>query len=146
MFAEMVNHATRNLRGARDGSFPRVGCLLASSHIKKALENVKRDANQRVVYPAFSPISGSGGVVSRNGASAPKGAIVKVASMIKFLLKAPARRDRRDGCAIAAFEGGTSKDREAPQAPSNPYPTHLFEYASQAGPAVNGAVPPGGKA
>ena len=112
------------------------------------LENVKLDTNHRVVYPVSNPICGLGGVVGRNGASAPEGAIVQVADMSKLEFRGPTRHIDRDEDAFAANACGTSIDGVARLAPSEPYQSHvLCTNAGQVAAAVNGAVRhPAGKA
>ncbi len=88
-------------------------CLTVTGKtITQKREIVKFNTNQRVVYPLSNPILASGGVVGLRDASTPKGAIVKVASMIKFQVKGPTRCFDRDQNAFAAVECGKIEDGE----------------------------------
>ncbi len=57
-------------------------CVTATGRlIGEELDDVEREADGRVIYPASAPISQTGGVVGLKGNLAPEGAIVKVAGM-----------------------------------------------------------------
>lgn len=57
-------------------------CLTASGRtIGEELDRITREADGRVIHPAATPISPTGGVVGLRGNLAPDGAIVKVAGM-----------------------------------------------------------------
>ncbi|MEM7318297.1 MAG: dihydroxy-acid dehydratase [Pseudomonadota bacterium] len=57
-------------------------CITATGKtMGEELDLIERDADGRVIYPAASPITKTGGVVGLKGNLAPQGAIVKVAGM-----------------------------------------------------------------
>ena len=57
-------------------------CITASGRsMGEELDLIERDADGKVIYPAASPITPTGGVVGLKGNLAPEGAIVKVAGM-----------------------------------------------------------------
>jgi Dehydratase family len=70
--------------------------------IKEKCLDVKFNTNQRVVYPASTPISDLGGAKDLIGRLAPKGAIVTVAKMPTLELKTPVPRIDRDAVTWAA--------------------------------------------
>lgn len=57
-------------------------CITASSRtLGEELDDIRGDADGRVIYPAAKPLTTTGGVVGLRGNLAPDGAIVKVAGM-----------------------------------------------------------------
>ncbi len=57
-------------------------CVTATGRaMGEELDEVEREADGRVIYPAAAPISPTGGVVGLKGNLAPDGAIVKIAGM-----------------------------------------------------------------
>ena len=59
-------------------------CLVVSGKtVGEELDLVEREADGRVIYPAATPLSKTGGVVGLSGNLAPDGAIVKIAGMAK---------------------------------------------------------------
>ncbi len=57
-------------------------CITATGRtMGEELDLIEREADGRVIYPAASPITKTGGVVGLKGNLAPQGAIVKVAGM-----------------------------------------------------------------
>ena len=57
-------------------------CVTATGRaMGEELDEVQREADGRVIYPATAPISPTGGVVGLKGNLAPDGAIVKIAGM-----------------------------------------------------------------
>ncbi len=57
-------------------------CMTATGYsIGEEIDKVTREADGKVIYPAASPITKTGGVVGLKGNVAPEGAIVKVAGM-----------------------------------------------------------------
>ncbi len=59
-------------------------CIVASGKtVGEELDLVEREADGRVIYPAATPLSETGGVVGLSGNLAPDGAIVKIAGMEK---------------------------------------------------------------
>ncbi|MGY6547993.1 MAG: dihydroxy-acid dehydratase [Roseinatronobacter sp.] len=57
-------------------------CITASSRtLGEELDDIRGDADGRVIYPAATPLTATGGVVGLRGNLAPDGAIVKVAGM-----------------------------------------------------------------
>jgi dihydroxy-acid dehydratase len=80
------------MRALLDGGYLHEDCLTVTGRtVKQNLENVKFNAEQRVVYPVAKPISATGGVVGLQGSLAPDGAIVKVANMSRLQFRGPAR-------------------------------------------------------
>src|SRR5262252_4790831 len=79
------------MRALLDGGYLHEDCLTVTGKtVKQNLENVKFNADQKVVYPVSNPISATGGVVGLQGSLAPEGAIVKVAGMSKLQFRGPA--------------------------------------------------------
>jgi len=109
------------MRALLNGGYLHEDCLTVTGKtVKQNLENVKFNADQKVVYPVSNPISVTGGVVGLQGSLAPEGAIVKVAGMTQLQFRGPARvfdceedcfqavesRDYRDGdVLIVRYEG-----------------------------------------
>ena len=63
-------------------------CLMSSGKtVGEELDRVERDADGRVIFPAETPISSTGGVVGLKGNLAPEGAIVKIAGMSRDQIK-----------------------------------------------------------
>ncbi len=59
-------------------------CVVVSGKtVGEELDLVEREADGRVIYPAATPLSETGGVVGLSGNLAPDGAIVKIAGMEK---------------------------------------------------------------
>ena len=59
-------------------------CIVVSGKtVGEELDLVEREADGRVIYPAATPLSETGGVVGLRGNLAPDGAIVKIAGMEK---------------------------------------------------------------
>ena len=59
-------------------------CIVVSGKtVGEELDLVEREADGRVIYPAATPLSKTGGVVGLRGNLAPDGAIVKIAGMEK---------------------------------------------------------------
>lgn len=59
-------------------------CIVVSGKtVGEELDLVEREADGRVIYPAATPLSETGGVVGLSGNLAPDGAIVKIAGMEK---------------------------------------------------------------
>ena len=57
-------------------------CMTASGRtIGEELDDIRGEADGRVIFPVDTPISATGGVVGLKGNLAPEGAIVKVAGM-----------------------------------------------------------------
>jgi dihydroxy-acid dehydratase len=80
------------MRALLDGGYLHENCLTVTGKtVKQNLENVKFNADQKVVYPVSNPISATGGVVGLQGSLAPEGAIVKVAGMTRLQFRGPAR-------------------------------------------------------
>ncbi|MCY3878333.1 MAG: dihydroxy-acid dehydratase [Rhodobacteraceae bacterium] len=69
-------------------------CVTATGRsMGEELDEVEREADGRVIYPASKPLSATGGVVGLKGNLAPDGAIVKIAGMSKeqIVFTGPAR-------------------------------------------------------
>ena len=63
-------------------------CIMSSGKtVGEELDKVERDADGRVIFPAVTPISSTGGVVGLKGNLAPDGAIVKIAGMSRDQIK-----------------------------------------------------------
>ncbi|WP_333816877.1 dihydroxy-acid dehydratase [Tabrizicola sp.] len=78
---------------AREGLL-HLDCITASGKtLGESLEEIRGEADGRVIYHINSPITKTGGVVSLKGNLAPDGAIVKVAGMTEAeqVFKGPAR-------------------------------------------------------
>ena len=81
--------------------------------IGEELDDIRGEADGRVIYPIDTPITKTGGVVGLMGNLAPEGAIVKVAGMSEAeqVFTGPARvfeceEDAFDGGAEARLPGG----------------------------------------
>ena len=82
-------------------------CMTATGRtMGEELDEVKRAADGRVIYPAASPLSKTGGVVGLEGNLAPEGAIVKVAGMSEEeqVFRGPARVFECEEDAFAAVK------------------------------------------
>jgi dihydroxy-acid dehydratase len=90
-------------------------CMTASGKtLGESLDEIRGEADGRVIYHINSPITKTGGVVSLKGNLAPDGAIVKVAGMTEAELKftGPARCfDSEEEC-FAAVKARTYKEGE----------------------------------
>ncbi|OSP54660.1 dihydroxy-acid dehydratase [Pseudoruegeria sp. SK021] len=78
------------------------------------LDLIDREADGKVIYPAATPISKTGGVVGLKGNLAPGGAIVKVAGMTEEqqVFSGPARVFECEEEAFAAVQARTYKEGE----------------------------------
>lgn len=99
MHATTLNRATTPNRDT--------AAAIACARVTAALENVKFDMNQNVVYPHCNPISHSGGVARPMGSLTLEGAIASVAGMTELPFKDPTRRFRRDGTIVTAASDST---------------------------------------
>ena len=101
------------MRALLDGGYLHEDCLTVTGKtIKQNLENVKFNADQKVVYPVSRAISPTGGVVGLQGSLAPEGAIVKVAGMSRLKFRGPARVfDCEEDC-FQAVENRNYEDGE----------------------------------
>ena len=80
------------LRTLLDEGFINGDCLTVTGNtLEENISEVVFDNTQKVIYPASSPITETGGVVGLRGNFAPDGAIVKVAGMENLIFKGPAR-------------------------------------------------------
>jgi dihydroxy-acid dehydratase len=68
------------------------------------IDEITWNPDQKVIYPASSPISPTGGVVGLRGSLAPDGAIVKVAGMARLEFTGPAQVFDCEEDAFAAVE------------------------------------------
>jgi dihydroxy-acid dehydratase len=87
-------------------------CMTASGRvIGEELDLIKGEADGRVIYPAATPITRTGGVVGLKGNLAPEGAIVKVAGMStqEQIFTGPARVFE---CEEDAFEAVKAREYE----------------------------------
>ena len=85
-------------------------CIVVSGKtVGEELDLVKREADGRVIYPAATPLSETGGVVGLRGNLAPDGAIVKIAGMEKdqIVFSGPANVFE---CEEDAFEAVKQRD------------------------------------
>jgi dihydroxy-acid dehydratase len=82
--------------------------------IGEEIDLVEREADGRVIYPAASPITRTGGVVGLKGNLAPDGAIVKVAGMSEAeqVFTGPARVFECEEDAFEAVKARTYKEGE----------------------------------
>jgi dihydroxyacid dehydratase/phosphogluconate dehydratase len=143
-------------------------CLTVTGQtIAENLKNVKWNPHQDVVRSADKPITVTGEVVGPKGNLAPDGAIVKVAGMSNLKFTGPARCFDREEDAIALLcdgdlieidaeigalnvklsdaERAERKTKWRPRA-TNHRSGALWKYASQVGPAIDGAVTHPGRA
>src|SRR5262245_35208794 len=75
-----------------DNGFLHGDCLTVTGRtIAENLKNVRWNPDQKVIYPADTPITKTGGVVGLSGNLAPDGAIVKVAGLKTHHFSGPAR-------------------------------------------------------
>ena len=80
------------LRTLLDEGFINGDCLTVTGNtLEENISEVVFDNTQKVIYPANSPITETGGVVGLKGNFAPDGAIVKVAGMENLTFTGPAR-------------------------------------------------------
>ncbi len=87
-------------------------CMTATGKtMGEELDLVTREADGRVIYPAATPLSETGGVVGLEGNLAPEGAIVKIAGMPTQMLRfvGPARVFE---CEEDAFEAVKKREYE----------------------------------
>lgn len=85
-------------------------CIVVSGKtVGEELDLVEREADGRVIYPAATPLSETGGVVGLRGNLAPDGAIVKIAGMEKnqIVFSGPANVFE---CEEEAFEAVKQRD------------------------------------
>ncbi|MDE2674193.1 MAG: dihydroxy-acid dehydratase, partial [Paracoccaceae bacterium] len=85
-------------------------CIVVSGKtVGEELDLVERKADGRVIYPATTPLSETGGVVGLRGNLAPDGAIVKIAGMEKdqIVFSGPANVFE---CEEEAFEAVKQRD------------------------------------
>jgi dihydroxy-acid dehydratase len=90
-------------------------CLTASGKtLGEALDEIRGEADGRVIYDIASPITKTGGVVSLKGNLAPDGAIVKVAGMTpeEQVFTGPARVFECEEDAFAAVKARAYKEGE----------------------------------
>lgn len=90
-------------------------CITASGKtLGESLEEIRGEADGRVIYHISSPITKTGGVVSLRGNLAPDGAIVKVAGMTEAeqVFSGPARVFECEEDAFAAVKAREYKEGE----------------------------------
>jgi dihydroxy-acid dehydratase len=90
-------------------------CLTASGRtLGEELDDIRAEADGRVVYPAATPLTKTGGVVGLKGNLAPDGAIVKVAGMTEAeqVFTGPARVFECEEDAFAAVKAREYKEGE----------------------------------
>mgnify|MGYP001354011801 FL=1 len=90
-------------------------CMTATSRtMGEELDLVEREADGRVIYPAASPLTKTGGVVGLKGNLAPDGAIVKVAGMSETeqVFSGPARVFECEEDAFAAVKAREYEEGE----------------------------------
>ncbi len=90
-------------------------CMTATGRtMGEELDIVTREADGRVIYPAATPITATGGVVGLKGNLAPEGAIVKVAGMsdAEQVFSGPARVFECEEDAFAAVKARAYQDGE----------------------------------
>ncbi|MBN8632263.1 MAG: dihydroxy-acid dehydratase [Rhodobacterales bacterium] len=99
---------------AREGLL-HLDCLTASGKtLGESLDEIRGEADGRVIYHINSPITKTGGVVSLKGNVAPDGAIVKVAGMTEAeqVFSGPARVFECEEDAFAAVKAREYKEGE----------------------------------
>ncbi len=96
------------MRALLDGGLLDGKCMTVTGKtIEENLKSTELDyKSQKIVYPTYSPISKTGGVVGLQGNLAPDGAIVKVAGMKSLKFKGNARCFN---CEEDAFEAVSNK-------------------------------------
>ncbi|PPB82412.1 dihydroxy-acid dehydratase [Albidovulum inexpectatum] len=90
-------------------------CMTASGRtMGEELDRIEREADGRVIYPAATPITPTGGVVGLRGNLAPDGAIVKVAGMApeEQVFTGPARVFECEEDAFEAVKNRAYKEGE----------------------------------
>ncbi len=90
-------------------------CLTATGRtLGEELDQVEREADGRVIYPASTPLSPTGGVVGLQGNLAPDGAIVKIAGMDEhqIVFTGPARVFECEEDAFQAVKNRTYHEGE----------------------------------
>jgi dihydroxy-acid dehydratase len=90
-------------------------CVTASGRsLGEELDEIRGEADGRVVYPAATPLTKTGGVVGLKGNLAPDGAIVKVAGMTEAeqVFTGPARVFECEEDAFAAVKAREYKEGE----------------------------------
>ncbi|MBP1804994.1 dihydroxy-acid dehydratase [Rubellimicrobium aerolatum] len=90
-------------------------CLTVSGRtLGEELDEIRAEADGRVVYPATSPLTRTGGVVGLRGNLAPDGAIVKVAGMSEAeqVFTGPARVFESEEDAFAAVKARAYREGE----------------------------------
>jgi len=90
-------------------------CITASGKtIGESLDEIRGEADGRVIYPVETPITKTGGVVGLKGNLAPDGAIVKVAGMSEAeqVFTGPARVFECEEDAFAAVKARAYKEGE----------------------------------
>ncbi len=90
-------------------------CITATGRtMGEELDRIEHDADGRVIYPAATPITQTGGVVGLKGNLAPDGAIVKVAGMAaeEQVFTGPARVFESEEDAFAAVKAREYRDGE----------------------------------
>ena len=90
-------------------------CMTASGQtLGESLDKIEGEADGRVIYPASSPITQTGGVVGLRGNLCPDGAIVKVAGMTpqEQVFVGPARVFECEEDAFAAVKARAYQDGE----------------------------------
>ena len=88
-------------------------CMTATGRsMGEELDLVQREADGRVIYPAATPISQTGGVVGLKGNLAPESAIVKIAGMSdeEIVFTGPARVFECEEDAFAAVKARTYQE------------------------------------
>ncbi|WP_434618978.1 dihydroxy-acid dehydratase [Tabrizicola sp. M-4] len=90
-------------------------CMTASGRtLGEELDEIRGDADGRVIYPAATPLTPTGGVVGLRGNLAPDGAIVKVAGMSaeEQVFTGPARVFESEEAAFEAVRARAYKEGE----------------------------------
>ena len=96
-----------------DGGYIHGDCITVTGKtIAENLENVKWNAEQKVIYPHNKPLTKTGGVVTLKGNLATEGAIVKVAGMKNLRFSGPARVFECEEDAFKAVEARNYKEGE----------------------------------
>ena len=101
-------------RRVTDDEAPQLLARAVGAEIQRVLEEIRGEADGRVIYHINSPITKTGGVVSLRGNLAPDGAIVKVAGMTEAeqVFTGPARVFECEEDAFAAVKAREYKEGE----------------------------------